>query len=443
MEENELVLAWDRVIYVPESCVCSRLARVELDYESGLDPAKFQDPEDDEPPKPLLAPELPECLFVRRMIRYEDAEKPEGPFFPFLCQTHPLRGELELKQFGREHFEKWDSTISGTRCISIPLLIFIDGFGVYRNSYRTLMGIYVIPAGLSAKERSRRANVFPIALGPHGSNFDEVIEALASLRPLDKGINTTLNGEDIFLAVFCLCFIGDMIQQLLNTGIKGIKSNLNCRFCFAGDSERGDLAYDIHENGRYHFLVQKMRGFMSSLPAGKGSKREKYSSKWGLDATLALASITPALDIISTRPSDPAHLEYQGLSQLMHQFLKDTLLTEKGLQEYHVMLRKFPFPPGWQRLPSPIHYLGSYSLSEHARWSVVILVLLRKWLQTSHVKSKFLLVARQRWDDPLEFIVSAFAKVAKSNTILMGAEISEEDRRGLNDIVFEARDGYQ
>jgi hypothetical protein len=42
----------------------------------------------------------------------------------------------------------------------------------------------------------------------------------------------------------------------------------------------------------------------------------------------------------------------------------------------------------------------------------------------------------------LEFIISAFAKVAKSNTILMGAEISEEDRRGLNDIVFEARDGY-
>ncbi|KAH8744115.1 hypothetical protein F5882DRAFT_313248, partial [Hyaloscypha sp. PMI_1271] len=91
-------------------------------------------------------------------------------------------------------------------------LIFINGFGVYRNSYRTLIGIYIILARLSTKERSRRANIFLITLRPHGLNFDEVIKALALLRPLDKGINTTINSEDIFLAIFYLCFIRDIIQ---------------------------------------------------------------------------------------------------------------------------------------------------------------------------------------------------------------------------------------
>jgi hypothetical protein len=42
----------------------------------------------------------------------------------------------------------------------------------------------------------------------------------------------------------------------------------------------------------------------------------------------------------------------------------------------------------------------------------------------------------------LEFIISTFIKVTKSNTILMGAKISKEDKRGLNNIVFEARDRY-
>ena len=73
------------------------------------------------------------------------------------------------------------------------------------------MGFYVIPARLSAQERSRRANVFPIALSPHGSNFNDVIEALVSLRPLDKGIYTEIARENALLAVFALCFIGDMI----------------------------------------------------------------------------------------------------------------------------------------------------------------------------------------------------------------------------------------
>jgi hypothetical protein len=90
IEENELVLTWNRVIYVPESCICLYLARVELDYEFGLNPAKFQDPENNEPPKPLLAPKLPECLFIRHMIWYKDTEKLKGLFFPFLYQSHPL-----------------------------------------------------------------------------------------------------------------------------------------------------------------------------------------------------------------------------------------------------------------------------------------------------------------------------------------------------------------
>jgi hypothetical protein len=49
-------------------------------------------------------------------------------------------------------------------------MMFTDGFGAYRNAYRSLMGVYLLLAGLPIHERNnKRANVFPLTLG---SNFD-------------------------------------------------------------------------------------------------------------------------------------------------------------------------------------------------------------------------------------------------------------------------------
>ena len=43
----------------------------------------------------------------------------------------------------------------------------------------------------------------------------------------------------------------------------------------------------------------------------------------------ALFRLTPALDIILTRPSDPAHSEYAGLCMQLHHLLSETILTTK------------------------------------------------------------------------------------------------------------------
>ncbi|KAE8314873.1 hypothetical protein BDV41DRAFT_533246 [Aspergillus transmontanensis] len=36
----------------------------------------------------------------------------------------------------------------------------IDGFGLYRNMYRSLMGFYIIPVCLTAAERTNRGHSF-------------------------------------------------------------------------------------------------------------------------------------------------------------------------------------------------------------------------------------------------------------------------------------------
>ena len=59
-----------------------------------------------------------------------------------------------------------------------------------------------------------------------------------------------------------------------------------------------------------------------------------------------LTRISPALDIIQTRPSDPAHLEYGGISRQAHSLLVTEILNPSGQTAYLNELRKFPFPPG-------------------------------------------------------------------------------------------------
>lgn len=83
----------------------------------------------------------------------------------------------------------------------VPLLTFIDGFGLFRNMYRTLMGVYLIIASFSFKEKVRRSDVLPLTLGPHGANFDDVVNSLQGMYDLDGGVLLTINGKETLVCV--------------------------------------------------------------------------------------------------------------------------------------------------------------------------------------------------------------------------------------------------
>jgi hypothetical protein len=433
---NEAMLSWNLFHFLREDRVGERETKVVLDYN-------FQD--DKLLPLARRAPwmgrsagELADHILIRRI--YDYGNDPTKPIVRPLCKSNPLRGELELQAFGRDHLEAFDSKRTNRKTISVPLMTFIDGFGLYRNSYRTLIGVYAIFAGLSFQERARRANVIPLTLGPHGSNFADVVDALkAGLIPLDRGIETEINGETVRLCVFTHAFLGDMPQQQKNSMMKTQRGNLGCRFCFAAVDDRGNLGYDSLQNGRYHFQTVEMRKDLESHHTIRA--REKYGTKWGLDPSeraAALAEIAPALDTLLSRPADPAHSEYQGLTRIMHNLLLDTLLTPQATRAYAALLRRFPFPPSWPRVQGPLHHLKSYSLSEHARWSLVAPVLLRCWLRENHLRRPLIAVFQSNGspNDLIAQIVKCFAAAATSNCVLMSEHISIRDREKIYQIIM-------
>lgn len=78
----------------------------------------------------------------------------EGQLISPLCKTYPIRAELELKEFSREHLEQFNTSISSRKILLLQLLTFINGFGLYRNTYYSIIGIYFIPANISISERN-------------------------------------------------------------------------------------------------------------------------------------------------------------------------------------------------------------------------------------------------------------------------------------------------
>lgn len=93
----------------------------------------------------------------------------------------------------------------------LPLLSFINAFSLYRNAYRSLIGIYYIPAAMNIRKRIRRTNCFALTLGPYRSNFLDIVKALRLLIALDRSIEVRILGiSKVLLIAFTYMFISDM-----------------------------------------------------------------------------------------------------------------------------------------------------------------------------------------------------------------------------------------
>lgn len=98
--------------------------------------------------------------------------------------------------------------------LSIATINFLDGFGLYRNIYRSLIGFYVSNARLLLKERKRRTNLILLTIGPYRSNLTDVVNMIGLLlTELDASIVISINGVETIVCIILLFFISNMLQQ--------------------------------------------------------------------------------------------------------------------------------------------------------------------------------------------------------------------------------------
>ncbi|KAF1814105.1 hypothetical protein P152DRAFT_431744, partial [Eremomyces bilateralis CBS 781.70] len=263
-------------------------------------------------------------LFIRRIFRGDNIRP--------LNQSRAIRGQIEIAEYGRQYLV--DKFSKSSNIISIPLLAFLDGFGLFRNMYRTIMGFYLLLAPLRSSDRNKRQNVFPLTLGPHGSNFTEVTDALRGrITQLERGIDMLITGKQFTVCVSVMAYIGDMPQQQTNSGFRSVAAESTCRMCLVETAQRGLLDFDIEARGRYHYEVIRQRASIRSRP--NKIQRKITADKLGMEAEdPALMKLSPALDLVLSRPPDPFHSELNGITKLTHLLWNGDLLTKKAAAEY-------------------------------------------------------------------------------------------------------------
>jgi hypothetical protein len=93
----------------------------------------------------------------------------------------------------------------------MPILLFINDFGIHQNMYQPLKAFYITPANLTYQEHHQIANTFTLTLRPHGAEMDNIIHSLhADFQDLEKGITMDFNGEKKLVNVFLMAITGDM-----------------------------------------------------------------------------------------------------------------------------------------------------------------------------------------------------------------------------------------
>jgi hypothetical protein len=291
---------------------------------------------------------------------------------------HPTRADIEVIHYGRDHLISFAVDSEDVKPLSLPLVLFIDDFGVFRSMTRSAKAFHITPASLPYWERQKPGNNFVLTIAPHKADLDNVISNLEEeMTALADGMNIPINGGEggaIHVKPFPLILTGDMPQQSDNAGFLRHNATLGCRCCKIPSNDRADLDYDIAANERYHFDTVFLRQEGSFLD---GNERKEFFKSHGMNPKASpIARIAPTLDIILSIGLDEPHVLWRGIGRLLYILVITHVLDGLGRVHFIREFQRFRFPPGWQRIQSPLHQ-KKWTLSESGRAAIVLPLVLR------------------------------------------------------------------
>lgn len=91
------------------------------------------------------------------------------------------------------------------------------------------------------------------------------------------------------------------------------KARLSYQYCFAEKSDQANLDFDIVTNGHFHHKILQIQDKIKSLVK---TKQSTYSTRTEIGVSFPLfVIISPLLNLIITRPSNPTHFKYEKITK--------------------------------------------------------------------------------------------------------------------------------
>ena len=112
-------------------------------------------------------------------------------------------------EYGQEYLEAWHSVNQPVQ--SLPILLFINDFGIHHNMHQSLKAFYMTLAGLPYSTHSKVANVLTLTLGPHGAQMADVVSSFKeAFKELMTGKWVLHNGDMTFININVLALTADL-----------------------------------------------------------------------------------------------------------------------------------------------------------------------------------------------------------------------------------------
>ena len=248
----------------------------------------------------------------------------------------------------------------------------LDDFGLYRNVYHSLAGLYMQPWCLSESRRFVLHNMFVISVMPFGSNEQDLAKCLEdeSIRLEFGKIVTLATGETVKLFMFPMALTGDMLQQNENAGVKTHKSAHGCRLCHIHSNETGDLNHDVIFDGRYSQETEFK--FEMALGERTAADRTNGLASLGLKTEGHIfGNAFPCMNPFTGYPCDPMHAELR-LAKYFQAMLTESIFSAAGIAAYEQAWNAINVPYGWGQPQNPASHQKSMVFAESGRMAQML-----------------------------------------------------------------------
>ena len=105
---------------------------------------------------------------------------------------HSLRAELKISTFDREFL----MFRLKKKIRSCPFVVFVNAFDLYKNMYRALIEIYIMPISLCYLKRQKSQNNFVFTLKFHDAMFKNIMTDFhIDIKVFDRDCQLQINDK--------------------------------------------------------------------------------------------------------------------------------------------------------------------------------------------------------------------------------------------------------
>ncbi|PKC56328.1 hypothetical protein RhiirA1_402217 [Rhizophagus irregularis] len=318
------------------------------------------------------------------------------------------------------------SPYNNLRILKIFIDIYYDDFGMYRNTYHSLGGVYIQLGNMPFEMRKHLRNHFILGFVPFGGCFEDFIRPfIKDMKQLEEGILMNVQGRDCWIVAGLGCVNADLPQGNDLTSVKRYGVIRGCRTCLAKENAT-DTTLDIASISRYHHITNIQ--FKNIFTATTLENQNNIAKEYGLRTSL------PILDQLQRErhlqsPQDIYHIIAGKTLKLLK--LTTAMLSLEGEQIFIEEWKSFEYPKQWSKLPNPISHLESFMMSDRVRLGMVMPFILNRSLTTNSLKQQEMDKLQRRTklncNQVINTIIKCWAIVAKCSQLAFKFSLTIDD----------------